>query len=114
MDLYIQYPDLAQLLLADPRKTVKTPRKSPGCNHQHQQKNGQVTRFVFYLTVFVMPCNCAALKLFPLDRARGFGGDVVNYTVYSVNLFDDAAHHGVEKLPRQVDNLCGHCIHTVD
>ena len=53
-------------------------------------------------------------KLFPLDCARGFGGDVVNDTVDSIDFFDDAAHHGIEKFPGKVDDLRCDRIHTVD
>ena len=53
-------------------------------------------------------------ELFPLDGARGFGGDVVDHAVDSLDLFDDAVHHLIQQLPGQMHHFGGDSIDAVD
>ena len=62
-------------------------------------------------------CSCgvaAFCGLFPLDGGWGLGGDVVDDAVDAVDLAGDAAGHGLEQLPREVDELCGDGVNGVD
>ena len=40
--------------------------------------------------------------------------DVINDTVYAIDFIDNAAGHGIEKFPRQSDDLSGHGVNAVD
>ena len=54
--------------------------------------------------------NKMSKKLFPLDGAGGFGADIVDHAVDSVDLVDDAVGELSEQFVRQVRPVCGHTI----
>lgn len=52
--------------------------------------------------------------LFPFDRARRLGGDIVDYAIDPFHFVDDAAAHFVEDFPREADVVGGHAVGAGD
>lgn len=54
------------------------------------------------------------ISLFPFDRARRLGGDIVDYAIDLFHFIDDTAAHFVEDFPWEADVVGGHTVGADD